>query len=111
MLSEPKKFDERNLLEQIEYLFDTSSDKKLLLQDCLNAINTKRQKIQNKIDEYKKQVMDDCWWAKSWKEVEEWYENEFPDSDNHGDTAFISGTMSSINELTEILNELGEKRE
>lgn len=40
-----KKFDERNLTEQIEYLFDISSDKKLLLQDCLKAIADKQQKI------------------------------------------------------------------
>jgi len=44
-LNEPKRFDERTLMEQIEYLFDTSSDKKLLLQDCLKAIDDKKQKI------------------------------------------------------------------
>jgi len=44
-LNSPKRFDERTLMEQIEYLFDTSSDKKLLLQDCLKAIEVKKQKI------------------------------------------------------------------
>jgi len=44
-MSEPMKFDERTLPEQIKCLFDVSSDKNMLLQDCLKAVEVKKNKI------------------------------------------------------------------
>ena len=42
--------------------------------------------------------------------IEKDYDDNFPDSDNHGDTAYVSGMMSRIRELQEIINLLEEKK-
>jgi hypothetical protein len=110
-MSEPRKFGDRCLMEQIEYLFDTSSDKKLLLQDCLKAVSTKKKIIESKINAYKKELLNNSHWTTDWNEFEKDYDDNFPDSDNHGDTAYVSGMMSSIRELQEIANLLEEKKQ
>lgn len=110
-MSEPKKFGERSLMEQIKYLFDISSDKKLLLQDCLEAVSTKKKIIETKIDAYKKELIDNSCWTTDWEEFKKDYDDNFPDSDNHGDTAYVSGMMARIEELQEIVKLLEEKSE
>jgi len=102
-MSEPKLESEQSLKEQIRYNFDCSSDKEFLLQDMLRLVDELVTKIQIKIDKYKKELMYGSFWAKTFEEYKQWYDDEFPDSDNHGDTAYVAGMMNSISELEEVL--------
>jgi hypothetical protein len=69
------------------------------------------EELDERIEEYQYRLMIEKSDMDCWEELEKWYHNDFPDSDNHGDTAYIANMMGRIEELQDLKKLLGANKD